>query len=114
MASRHSERPRVSFVCCTTSPLSVGGALLDAIIGVARHGAPIVVYPMPIAGATAPITVAGTVTMNVAEFLGIATIIELLAPGTPLIMGAGASSLDMKAITFSFGALRPRSCVQPA
>ncbi len=98
------KRPRVSFVCCTTSPLSVGGALLDAIIGVARHGAPIVVYPMPIAGATAPITVAGTVTMNVAEFLGIATIIELLAPGTPLIMGAGASSLDMKAITFSFGA----------
>jgi trimethylamine--corrinoid protein Co-methyltransferase len=99
------ERPRFSFICCTTSPLSVDGALLDATIGLAKQGAPIVVYPMPIAGATAPVTVAGTVTMNVAEFLGIATVIELIAPRTPLIMGAGTSLLDMKATTFSFGAL---------
>jgi trimethylamine--corrinoid protein Co-methyltransferase len=99
------ERPRFSFVCCTTSPLSVDGALLDATIGVAKQGAPILIYPMPIAGATAPVTVAGTVTMNVAEFLGLASVIELVAPGTPVIMGAGASVLDMKATTFSFGAL---------
>ncbi len=98
-------RPRLSFVCCTTSPLSVDGALLDATIGVARVGAPILVYPMPVAGAAAPITIAGAVTMNLAEFLGIATVIELLSPGVPLIMGAGASVLDMKATTFSFGAL---------
>ena len=98
-------RPRLSFCCCTTSPLGIDGALLDATIGVARHGAPILIYPMPIAGATAPVTVAGAVTMNVAEFLGIATIIELVAPGTPLIMGAGTSLLDMRATTFSFGAL---------
>ena len=44
-------------------------------------GRPSSIYPMPIAGATAPMTVAGTVVMNVAEFLGIATIIELAAPG---------------------------------
>lgn len=97
-------RPRLSFCCCTTSPLAVDGDCLDATIGVARHGAPILIYPMPIAGATAPVTVAGTVTMNVAEFLGIATIIAQIAPGAPLIMGAGTSVLDMKATTFSFGA----------
>ena len=112
------ERPRLSFVCCTTSPLSVDGALLDATIGVARHGAPILIYPMPIAGATAPVTVAGTVVMNVAEFLGIATVIELAAPGAPLIMGAGTSLLDMKATTFSFGALETAlmcvACVEVA
>jgi trimethylamine--corrinoid protein Co-methyltransferase len=51
------------------------------------------------------VTVAGAVTMNVAEFLGVAAIIELLAPETPLIMGAGTSLLDMRATTFSFGAL---------
>jgi len=60
---------------------------------------------MPIAGATAPVTVAGVVTMNVAEFLAVATATQLAAPGAPLIMGAGASLLDMKAGTFSFGAL---------
>ncbi len=111
-------RPRLSFCCCTTSPLAIDGALLDATIGVARHGAPILVYPMPIAGATSPVTVAGTVVMNVAEFLGIATVIELAAPGAPLIMGAGTSLLDMKATTFSFGALETAlmcvACVEVA
>jgi len=111
-------RPRLSFCCCTTSPLGIDGPLLDASIGVARHGAPILIYPMPIAGATSPVTVAGTVVMNVAEFLGIATIIELAAPGAPLIMGAGTSLLDMKATTFSFGALEAAlmcvACVEVA
>jgi len=98
-------RPRLSFVCCTHSPLGIGGAFLDVNVEMARHGAPILVYPMPIAGATAPITVAGAVTMNVAEFLAVATAIQLGALGAPIIMGAGTSLLDMRAGTFSFGAL---------
>jgi len=101
----YRERPRFSSICCTTSPLAVDGDLLDASIGLARHGCPIVVYPMPIAGATAPLTVAGVVTMNVAEFLGVATAIELAAPGSRQIMGVGASLIDMHATTFVFGAL---------
>jgi trimethylamine--corrinoid protein Co-methyltransferase len=98
-------RPRLSFVCCPTSPLSIDADMLDTSIAVARHGAPIVVYPMPIAGATSPVTVAGTVTMNIAEFLGIATVIELAAPGVPLILGAGGALLDMRTTTYSLGAL---------
>lgn len=98
-------RPRVSLVCCTSSPLKVGGSLLDATVAMARHHVPILVYPMPIAGATAPVTVAGTVTLNIAEFLGVAAAIALAAPGVPLMMGAGASLLDMRAGTFAFGAL---------
>jgi len=49
--------------------------------------------------------VAGVVTMNVAEFLGVATAIELSAPGSRQIMGVGTSMLDMHATTFTFGAL---------
>ena len=84
----YRERPRISYVCCTSSPLGIGGELLDASIGVARHGGPVVVYPMPIAGATAPLTVAGAVTINTAEFLGVATAIELAAPGSRQIMAS--------------------------
>ena len=98
------ERPRVSFICCTHSPLGVGHPLLDLNVQVARAGGPVVVYPMPIGGATAPVTVAGSVVMNVAEFLGCATAIQLQAPGAPLILGAGTSLLDMKGGTFCFGA----------
>lgn len=97
-------RPRVSVVCCTSSPLAIDGAFLEANVELARFGAPVLIYPMPIAGATSPITVAGTVTMNVAEFLGANAAIQAGAPGTPVMMGTGASLLDMKAGTFSFGA----------
>ena len=98
-------RPRVSVACCSSSPLAIDGAFLDVNIQLARYGVPILIYPMPIAGGTAPITVAGTVAMNVAEFLGVNAAIQVAAPGTPVMLGAGASLLDMKAGTFSFGAL---------
>ena len=111
-------RPRISFVCCTHSPLGVGHPLLDLNVEVARRGGPVVVYPMPIAGATAPLSVAGAVVMNVAEFLGCAAAIQIQAPGAPLIMGAGTSLLDMKTGTFSFGAVETAlmcaSCVEVA
>jgi trimethylamine--corrinoid protein Co-methyltransferase len=111
-------RPRVSFVCCTHSPLGVGQPLLDLNVEVARHGGPILVYPMPIAGATAPISVSGAVVMNLAEFLGCATVIQLGAPGAPVLMGAGTSLLDMRTGTFCFGAVETAlmcaACVETA
>ena len=99
------ERPRVSLVCCTASPLLAHGELLDASTDLAALGIPIVIYPMPIAGGTAPITVAGAATMNIAEFIGAATAMLLRVPQAPIIMGAGVSMLDMRQTTYSLGAL---------
>ncbi|MBN2204564.1 MAG: trimethylamine methyltransferase family protein [Thermoleophilia bacterium] len=98
-------RPRTSIVCCTASPLHAHGELLDASTDLAALGIPVVVLPMPIAGATAPITAAGAATMNVAEFLGAATAVQLRAPGAPLVMGIGPGLLDMRETTYCFGAL---------
>jgi len=98
-------RPRASVVCCTSSPLTAGTGLLDATMAIAPYGMPVLIYPMPIAGGTAPITVAGTVAMDVAEFLGANVPIQLAAPGTPVIFGGGASLLDMRSGTFAFGSL---------
>jgi len=97
-------RPRVSVVCCTASPLQAHAELLDASTDLAALGIPVVVMPMPITGGTAPLTVAATVTMVMAEFLGAATAMQLLAPGARLILGAVPGILDMKETTFSFAA----------
>ncbi len=105
------ERPRFSVVCCTASPLLVHGPLLDASLELAAHGVPVLVYPMPVAGGNAPVTVAGAVTMNLAEFLGVTTAIQLTSPGAPVLMGAGTSTLDMRATTFSFGGLEAAQMV---
>ena len=65
---RFRARPRISTVVTAASPLQVDGGALDIHVALAKHGMPIEVYSMTIAGATSPVTLAGTVTQGVAEY----------------------------------------------
>jgi trimethylamine--corrinoid protein Co-methyltransferase len=87
------------------SPLQVDGGALDTHVALATHGVPVEVYSMAIAGATAPVTLAGTVTQGVAEFLGIATALQVAAPGARLVFCLGSAVLDMLRTTFALGSL---------
>lgn len=102
---RFRERPRISTVVTAASPLQVDGRVLDTHVALAAYGVPIKIYSMAIAGATAPVTLAGTVVQGVAEFLGVATAIQVAAPGARLIFCFGSGVLDMRRTTFSLGCL---------
>ena len=102
---RFRARPRVSTVVTAASPLQVDGGVLDTHIALAACGVPVKVYSMAIAGATAPITLAGTVVQGLAEFLGVATAIQAASPGARLIFCFGSGVLDMLRTTFALGAL---------
>jgi trimethylamine--corrinoid protein Co-methyltransferase len=99
------ERPRISTVLTAASPLQCDGPALDCHITLARHGVPVNVYSMAIAGATSPVTLAGSVAQGVAEFLGAATALQVSAPGARLIFCYGTGVLDMLQTTFSIGCL---------
>jgi trimethylamine--corrinoid protein Co-methyltransferase len=60
--------------------------------------------PMPLAGATAPVTLAGTLAMLLAEFLSGVALYQLARPGVPMILGIGGSILDMRTGLYSAGA----------
>ena len=105
---RFRARPRISTVVTAASPLQVHGGILDVHVALARHGVPIKIYSMAIAGATAPVTLAGTVVQGLAEFLGIATALQVAAPGVRAIFCFGSGVLDMLQTTFSIG------CVESA
>ena len=60
---------------------------------------------MTIAGATSPVTLAGTVAQGLAEFLGIATALQVAAPGARLVFCFGSGVLDMLRTTFALGSL---------
>ena len=102
---RFRARPRISTVCTAASPLQVDGGILDVHVALARIGVPIEVYSMTIAGATSPVTLAGTVVQALAEFLGIATALQVAAPGARLIFCFGSGVLDMLRTTFALGSL---------
>jgi len=99
------ERPRISTVVTAASPLQVEGPVLDTHIALAAYGAPIEVYTMAIAGATAPVTLIGTVVQGLAEFLGVATAIQVAAPGARLVFCFGSGALDMLRTTFALGSV---------
>jgi trimethylamine--corrinoid protein Co-methyltransferase len=90
------ERPRFSTLLTAASPLQADGALLDFHADLAGHGVPVEVYTVPMAGATAPVTVAATVTLALAEFLGVATFMQTVSPGARLLFGASGSTMDMR------------------
>ena len=110
------ERPRFSTLITAASPLTVDGPKLDFHCAVAAHGVPVQVYTVPMAGATAPVTVAGGITLSVAEFLGVATAIQSLSPGASLIFGASGSIMDMRSAGISYAApetsLMAAACVE--
>jgi trimethylamine--corrinoid protein Co-methyltransferase len=88
-------RPIFSAVDCTISPLMHDGPMTEACIELAQLGVPIMVYPMPLAGGTAPVTLAGTILMHNVEFLSGLVLYQVVNPGAPIIYGTGASQLDM-------------------
>jgi trimethylamine--corrinoid protein Co-methyltransferase len=92
---RETFHPIFSVVDCTISPLMHDGPMTEACIELAKLGVPIMVYPMPLAGGTSPVTLGGTALVHNIEFLSGLVLYQTVNPGTPIIYGTGASQLDM-------------------
>lgn len=111
-------RPRFSTLLTVASPLRIDGALLDFHATTARRGAPVEAYTVPMAGATAPVTVAGTIVQGLAEFLAVATALQALAPGARVVMGVSGTTMDMRSAGISYAspesALINVACVELA
>ena len=93
---KQRDRPIFSMVTCPVSPLKHDDAMTEACIALAKEWVPIVFWPMPLQGATAPITVAGTLLVTNAEFLSGLVLYQCVQPGLPMIYPAGPETLDMK------------------
>ncbi len=89
-------QPIFSVVDCTISPLMHDGPMTEACIELAKLRVPIMVYPMPLAGGTSPVTISGSALLHNMEFLSGLVLFQAVNPGTPVIYGTGASQLDMQ------------------
>lgn len=79
-----------------TTPLSLSKEAAEKTLLCAKNQIPILFAPGPISGASAPTTIAGTLALFLAENLMGVVISQLVQPGNPVIMGGGASEMDMK------------------
>lgn len=86
------------------SPLKYPVDSVDKLLFCAEKSIPAIFSPAPIAGSTAPMTIAGHVAQGLAEsFCGL-VIHQLKAKGAPFIMGMGPAVLDMMTSQCSYNA----------
>ena len=93
-----------------TSPLYWEQGVLEAIIDTTSTGVPLAILPEPIAGFTAPFTLAGLVTMNNAECLSGLVMIQLLRRGTKFLYANSWTTFDMRSAAALVGSTETTIC----
>jgi trimethylamine--corrinoid protein Co-methyltransferase len=95
--------PSVFTIINTSSPLRLDTPMLEGIIQMARANQVTCVTPFTLAGAMAPVTVAGAVTQQNAEALAGLAFTQIVRPGAPFVYGGFTSNVDMKSGAPAFG-----------
>ena len=95
--------PRMYTNINSSSPLKHDWPMLDGAMRLARRGQPTIVTPFTLAGAMAPITIAGAVTQFLAEGLAAIVLLQCVKPGVPCAIGSFTSNVDMRTGAPAFG-----------
>lgn len=95
--------PSAYTVINTNSPLKLDGPMAMGIIEMARRNQICVVTPFTLAGAMAPVTLAGALVEQNAEALAGLALSQLAQPGAPFVYGGFTSNVDMKSGAPAFG-----------
>jgi trimethylamine--corrinoid protein Co-methyltransferase len=102
-AAAFAAEPRTYTIINTNSPRQLDVPMSQGLIDFARAGQLAIVTPFCLAGAMAPITVAGALTLSHAEALAAICLSQLARPGAPVCYGAFPSNVDMKSGAPAFG-----------
>jgi trimethylamine---corrinoid protein Co-methyltransferase len=96
-------KPRMYTNINSVSPLKHDYPMLDGAMRLAKRGQPVVVTPFTLAGAMAPVTMAGAVALSIAEALAAIALLQYINPGCPVAIGTFTSNVDMKSGAPAFG-----------
>jgi trimethylamine---corrinoid protein Co-methyltransferase len=97
------DTPRCWTVINTNSPRQIDLPMCEGIIDFARSGQVSVITPFTLAGAMAPVSLAGALTQQHAEALAGITLAQLARRGAPVVYGAFTSNVDMRSGAPAFG-----------
>jgi len=91
------------------SPLTWSHGTSEAVYEISKSGIPLCFLPQPYSGVTAPITLAGTLTINNTEILSGLVLSQIVNEGCPVIYGAAWTTFEMSKGTVLIGT--PERCV---
>ena len=102
---RLREKPFVSVITNPISPLTTEANTLNILRFCAERGIPVTCAPAPIAGATSPASLAGTLSQMHAEALAGVAIVQVFVPGAKVLYGAVPTIMDLRKMEFTMGSV---------
>jgi trimethylamine--corrinoid protein Co-methyltransferase len=102
-ADAFASAPRCYTVINSNSPRQLDVPMCMGLIDFAAAGQVSVITPFTLAGAMAPVSLAGALTLQHAEALAAVTLTQAVRSGAPVVYGAFTSNVDMKSGAPAFG-----------
>jgi trimethylamine--corrinoid protein Co-methyltransferase len=100
---RLRQRPVLSLMQCSASPLGHDGGSLDAALIAAEYGLPTGFMTMAANLTTGPATLAGNLAVGNAEVITGAALIQLASPGAPVFYAAAQTASDLRTGAYTGG-----------
>lgn len=88
---------------CTVTPLCYDDKALATLMVFAEYGQIQLINSLAMAGATAPVTLAGSAAVQNAEILAGIVLAQCVNPGTPVIYSASSSNANMRTCSLTVG-----------
>lgn len=95
-SSALAAQPLALFDCCPSSPLKWSDLTCQALIDCARAQVPAQIVPVPLTGATAPVTLREAVVQHCAENLSGLVLHQQARRGAPVVFGGAPAAFDMR------------------
>ena len=98
-----ASKPVIFGIVGALTPLKYDARMLEALMEYAAAGQPQIIASLAIAGATGPVTMAGSLALQNAEVMAGIVLAQLIREGTPVIFGGVSSNAEMRNGTLSIG-----------
>jgi trimethylamine--corrinoid protein Co-methyltransferase len=98
-----AEKPRLISIQVSLTPLKYDALMLGAIMEYAGAGQPQLISSLSMAGATSPVTLAGSLALQNAEILAGIVLAQLVREGAPVVFAGASSNVDMRHAHLSIG-----------
>jgi len=97
------QRPLLSIMQCSTSPLGHDGGSLEAGLIAAEAGVPVGYMTMASCASSGPATPAGTLVVGNAEVISALALMQLAYPGCPVYYAAAQTAMDLRSGAYTGG-----------
>ena len=108
------EKPRVFTMVNTNTPLQFDINMSETLFTYLKYRQPVAITAAAMGGTTAPVTLAGELSVINAEVIATVALAQMYAPGAPVLYGSQSTSADMRSCSIAIGSPEGALCYKYA